>query len=248
MPSQNAMPYLQNKHIQVVDWGLLPFEQAWQQQRSVLQGIVDVKVANRERSETNQQPTENVLVLCQHPHVFTLGKSGDASNILLSDADRETKQIAYFPIDRGGDITYHGPGQLVAYPIFDLENFFTDIGRFLRTLEEAVIRTLAFYGIQAGRIDGLTGVWVDVGAANPRKICAMGIKCSRWVSMHGLALNVNTDLQYFDYIIPCGIADRDKGVTSLAAELGHAVPMAQVQDQLVAQLMHCFEATAQPVR
>lgn len=238
------MPYLQNKHIQVADWGLLPYDQAWQRQRALLDETVGIKVANRERSETEQQPTENVLVLCEHPHVYTLGKSGDANNVLLTEAERAAKQIAYYPIDRGGDITYHGPGQLVAYPIFDLENFFTDIGRFLRTLEEAVIITLAHYGVQGGRIEGLTGVWVDVGHANPRKICAMGIKCSRWVSMHGLALNANTDLQFFDYIIPCGIADRDKGVTSLAAELGYTIDMPALKEVFTAAMLQCFEAQA----
>ncbi len=186
--------------------------------------------------------TTNYLLLVEHPHVYTLGKSGKPEHLLLTDNELVVHGATFHRINRGGDITYHGPGQLVGYPILDLDNFFTDIHRYLRLLEEAVIETLADYGIQAGRIAGLTGVWLDFeeGALNPRKICALGVKCSRWVTMHGFALNVNTDLTYFGHIVPCGITD--KAVTSLQQELGRAVPMTEVQDRLLPHLALLFEA------
>jgi lipoyl(octanoyl) transferase len=173
--------------------------------------------------------------------VYTLGKSGHQEHLLLNDEQLAQKEATFYKINRGGDITYHGPGQLVAYPILDLENFFTDIHKYLRLLEEAVILTLADYGLAAGRIDGLTGVWFDFEEQrNPRKICAMGVKCSRWVTMHGLALNVNTDLTYFGHIVPCGISD--KAVTSMQQELGRAVVLAEVENKLVAHVENLFAA------
>jgi len=196
---------------------------------------------NRKREDRGEatEPTPNYLLFCQHPHVYTLGKSGAAQNLLLNSEGLQEKGIEFFHINRGGDITYHGPGQLVGYPIFDLENFFTDIHRYMRTIEEAVIRTLADYGLKAGRMKGLTGVWLDhEGGPKPRKICAIGVKMSRWVSMHGFALNVNTDLAYFSYIVPCGITD--KAVTSLAAELGQQIPMQQVEHAMKLHLSELF--------
>ena len=191
--------------------------------------------------------TPNHLLLCEHPHTYTLGKSGHPGHLLLNETGLAVHNAAFHRINRGGDITYHGPGQLVAYPILDLDNFRPDIHWYLRTLEEAVIRTLADYGLNAGRIEGLTGVWLgwQKGDANPRKICAMGVKCSRWVTMHGLALNVTTDLSYFGHIVPCGIPD--KAVTSLARELDSAPPVtvAEVQEKLLGHLAHLFSAAVQ---
>lgn len=228
-----------NRSVTFIRLGCIDYQEAWDYQEKLFAGLVDLKIANRKADAAGQQPTPNYLVFCEHPHVYTLGKSGSENNLLISEEFLRHKQAAFYKINRGGDITYHGPGQVVAYPIFDLENFFTDIHQYLRLLEEAVIRTLAEYGLQAGRIAGLTGVWLGQ-EQRPRKICAMGVKCSRWVTMHGLALNVNTDLSYFSHIVPCGIPDKE--VTSLQQELGRPVPLAEVEEKLLGHLAQLFEA------
>ncbi|KAB7731831.1 lipoyl(octanoyl) transferase LipB [Rudanella paleaurantiibacter] len=241
-----------NKKVQVQHWGLIDYQEAWDRQEGIFADTLAQKVANRGRSAEEQLPTSNYLIFCEHPHVYTLGKSGHETNLLANDDFLKTIGATYHRINRGGDITYHGPGQLVGYPILDLDNFFTDIHRYMRLLEEAVIRTLADYGLVAGRIEGtgserLTGVWLGEGVqagglattGPARKICAMGVKASRWVTMHGFALNVNTDLSYFGHIVPCGITD--KAVTSLSAELGRPVDMAQVAGALQRHLATLFE-------
>lgn len=219
--------------------GLLDYQEAWDIQEKLFKGIVDKKIRNRNLNPEEQDPTENFLLFCEHPHVYTLGKSGAEAHFLLSEEALKEKNATFYKINRGGDITYHGPGQIVGYPILDLDNFFTDIHRYLRFMEEAVILTLKEYGIESGRIAGLTGVWVDhEQQKNPRKICALGVKSSRWVTMHGFALNVNTDLSYFSHIIPCGIAD--KAVTSLAMELGGPLDLQEVQQKLIKHLASIF--------
>ncbi|MCC9168463.1 lipoyl(octanoyl) transferase LipB [Pontibacter harenae] len=235
---------LQNKEIEVRNLGLIDYQEAWDYQASLFDGILAVKAENRQKEQAGETlaVTENYLLLCSHPHVYTLGKSGHEENLLINEEGLKAKGATFYKINRGGDITYHGPGQVVGYPILDLDNFFTDIHKYLRYLEEAVILTLQEYGITAGRIAGLTGVWLDhEEQRNPRKICAMGVKCSRWVTMHGFALNVNTDLDYFNNIVPCGISD--KQVTSLAKELGREVPVAEVEEKLVKNLAKLFDAT-----
>jgi lipoyl(octanoyl) transferase len=225
-----------NKEVYFQDLGLIDYKTCWDYQEHLLADTVAQKM-----NPVAAKPTPNHLLFCEHPHVFTLGKSGKPHHLLANDALLERIGAQYYPINRGGDITYHGPGQLVGYPIFDLDNFFTDIHRYMRTLEEAVIRTCAEYHLDAGRIEGLTGVWLDYTTQqNSRKICAMGVKASRWVTMHGLALNVNTDLSYFGYIVPCGI--QDKAVTSIAQELGHPVAMQDVAAHLIKHLSTLFEA------
>ncbi len=232
----------QNKEILFERLGLIDYKVAWDYQEKLFNSILELKAHNRNAAPEDQVKTHNCLIFCSHPHVYTLGKSGHETNMLLNEAGLQAKGAAFYRINRGGDITYHGPGQVVAYPIIDLDNFFTDIHKYLRFLEEAVILTLQEYGLEAGRIQGLTGVWLDHEAqVNPRKICAMGVKCSRWVTMHGLALNVNTDLEYFNNIVPCGIAD--KQVTSLAKELGHEVPLTDVEEKLKLHLAQLFGAT-----
>lgn len=222
------------------DLGLIDYAQAWDLQSRLFQGTIDQKVANRALPEDQQTLTKDHLLFCEHPHVYTLGKSGKQSHLLLNEHGLREKGVQFFPIDRGGDITYHGPGQIVGYPIFDLDHHFTDIHRFLRTLEEAIIGTLEAYGIKAGRIDGLTGVWLDWNEPlKARKICAFGIRASRWVTMHGFAFNVNTDLSFFENIVPCGITD--KGVTSLAKELGREVDINEVKDRLRVELANLFD-------
>lgn len=221
-------------------WGLISYQEAWARQEKLFQEVIAKKIKNRNTPENEQVTTENYLIFCEHPHVYTLGKSGDEKNLLLNEEELKEREIAYFHINRGGDITYHGQGQLVGYPIFDLDNFFTDIGKYLRMIEEAVILTLADCGIRAGRINKLTGVWIDYEKqTNPRKICAIGVRASRWVTMHGFALNVNTDLKYFDAIIPCGISD--KAVTSIAQELGKEIDIKDVEEKLVEKLRLLFE-------
>ena len=241
------MNSLVNKQVNVREWGLIDYQTAWDEQERLFADIVGHKLLNRTRPADQQQPTPNYLIFCEHPPVYTLGTSGHAANLLI-DENRLTHELgaSLFRIRRGGDITYHGPGQLVGYPILDLDNFFTDIHRYMRLLEESIIQTLADYGLRAGRIEGpgherLTGVWLGTdGATGPaRKICAMGVKASRWVTMHGFALNVNTDLSYFSHIVPCGIAD--KGVTSLAAELGYEVSLAEVSGRVQHHLAELFE-------
>ncbi len=229
-----------NKSVQVCDWGIIAYKDAWEAQTELFEKVIAQKVQNRKLSPDNKEKTSNYLIFCEHPHVYTLGKSGKTSHLLLSKEQLETKKISYYPSNRGGDITYHGFGQLVCYPILDLDNFFTDIHRYLRFLEEAIIRTLAEYNLQAGRIEKLTGVWLDSEIQeNPRKICAMGVKASRWVTMHGLALNINTDLSYFEHIIPCGI--QDKAVTSMAKELNQEIAIHEVKSKLQVHLAELFE-------
>ncbi len=229
-----------NKIVQFIDLGLIDYQQGWDTQEKLFAEIVDIKIQNRNIPPENQLITPNYLLFCQHPHVYTLGKSGKIDNLLLNEDGLQEKDAKFYKINRGGDITYHGPGQLVGYPILDLENFFTDIHRYMRFLEEAIIRTLAEYNIETGRIDGLTGVWLDhIALKNPRKICAMGVKSSRWVTMHGFALNVNTDLDYFQNIVPCGIDD--KAVTSMANELNQLLDIQDVAKNLQRHLGELFE-------
>ncbi|GAA4310749.1 lipoyl(octanoyl) transferase LipB [Nibribacter koreensis] len=233
---------IQNKEVLLQKLGLIDYQQAWDYQEQLFKGILDIKAQNRAIQEGEQQITPNYLLFCQHPHVYTLGKSGHLDHLLLDEQGLAQKEATFYKINRGGDITYHGPGQLVAYPLLDLDNFFTDIHKYLRLLEEAVIMTLADFGLKTGRIAGLTGVWLDFEEQkNPRKICAMGVKCSRWVTMHGLALNVNTDLSYFGNIVPCGISD--KAVTSLQQELGRPVDMQEVEEKLLLHFQELFEAS-----
>ncbi|TLU97887.1 lipoyl(octanoyl) transferase LipB [Dyadobacter luticola] len=240
------MNTLINKQVQFRDLGLVDYQEAWDFQEKIFAETLAVKTNNRTLAPEAQVATPNYLFFCQHPHVYTLGKSGKADHLLLSEDDLSQKQAKYYRINRGGDITYHGPGQLVGYPILDLDNFFTDIHIYMRTLEEAVILTLEEYGISAGRIKGLTGVWLDFEAQiNPRKICALGVKASRWVTMHGFALNVNTDLSYFGNIIPCGIDDKD--VTSMARELGREVDENEVSLKLKNHLAELFGMEMQTV-
>ena len=231
-----------NKTIEVIDLGLIDYQEGWDYQEKLFKEVINTKLANRDNPGEEQVPTPNYLLFCEHPHVYTLGKSGKKENLLLDEDGLEEKEAAYYKINRGGDITYHGPGQLVCYPILDLDNFFEDIHKYLRLLEQAVIDTLDGYGIIAGRIDGLTGVWLDYDdpeAANPRKICAMGVRSSRWVTMHGLALNVNTNLDYFKNIIPCGIDD--KAVTSIQQELSKPIAMKEVIGRLRDNIIRLFE-------
>ena len=227
---------MQNKHVIFQDWGTVGYQEAWDKQEGLFADTVAIKTQNR--GAKNPQPTPNYLIFVEHPHVYTLGKSGKPENLLLDDAGLLNYKAEYHKINRGGDITYHGPGQLVGYPILDLDNFFTDIHLYLRTLEEAVILTLADYGIAAGRYPGYTGVWLDADLPSARKICALGVRCSRWVTMHGFAFNVNADLSYFNHIVPCGIDD--KAVTSMAQELGKALDMEEVKQKLKGQIATLF--------
>jgi lipoyl(octanoyl) transferase len=226
-----------NKEVFFTDWGLLDYEQAWAKQEELFSSTVALKTKNRNQPD-EQIPTTNHLIFVEHPHVYTLGKSGKPENLLLSENGLKEKQATYYKINRGGDITYHGPGQIVGYPILDLDHFFTDIHLYLRTLEEAVILTLKDYGIAAGRYTGFTGVWIDPDLPTARKICAMGVRCSRWVTMHGFAFNVNTDLEYFKNIVPCGIDDKD--VTSMQRELGKQIDMAEVKKNLMQHIAVLF--------
>ncbi len=229
---------MKNKKVTVHDWGLIDYQQAWNRQETLFADTVKMKTDMRNGLLDAAAPTFNHLIFCEHPHVYTLGKSGKPEHLLLDEAGLQKKQAAYHPINRGGDITYHGPGQLVSYPILDLDNFFTDIHLYLRTLEEAVILTMADYGLQGGRYPGYTGVWLDADNDKARKICAMGVRCSRWVTMHGLAFNINTDLDYFKHIVPCGIDDKD--VTSMQRELGHAVDLKEIQHILRRHIFTLF--------
>lgn len=228
-----------NKKIQLQDLGSKDYKETWDYQEELFKDIVDLKIKNRR--EELELETPNYLLFVEHPHVYTLGKSGDFENLLLNEKQLEAKGATFYKINRGGDITYHGPGQIVGYPILDLENFFTDIHKYLRFLEESIILTLEEYGLKSGRSEGETGVWLDVGTPFARKICAMGVRASRWVTMHGFALNVNVDLGYFDNIIPCGI--RGKGVTSLNVELGvEKVDEHEVKTKILKHLSKLLEA------
>lgn len=228
-----------NKTIELQDLGLKDYKQTWDYQETLFKSIVDTKIKNR-REDAGLE-TKNYFLFVEHPHVFTLGKSGDMSNLLVDEAQLKAKNASFYKVNRGGDITYHGPGQIVGYPILDLDNFFTDIHKYLRFLEEMIILTLAEYGLKAERSPGETGVWLDVGAPFARKICAMGVRASRWVTMHGFALNVNANLGYFDLMIPCGI--RGKAVTSLNVELGKkSIDEAEVKEKLLKHFAALFEA------
>ncbi len=228
-----------NKNVEVQDLGNKDYKQTWDYQEDLFKGIVDAKIKNR-REDAGLE-TKNYFLFVEHPHVYTLGKSGDKSNLLVDEKQLKAKNATFYKVNRGGDITYHGPGQIVGYPILDLDNFFTDIHKYLRFLEEMIILTLAEYGLKAERSPGETGVWLDVGTPFARKICAMGVRASRWVTMHGFALNVNANLGYFDLMIPCGI--KGKAVTSLNVELGkQQVDEAEVKEKLLRHFSYLLEA------
>ena len=229
---------MQKVHFQ--DLGLIDYKEAWDFQEEIFKKNIDKKIINR-REEKEIESTKHHLLFCEHPHVYTLGKSGDESHLLLSEKMLKQKNATYYKINRGGDITYHGPGQIVGYPILDLDKFFTDIHKYLRFLEEIIILTLAEYDILATRYDGFTGVWIDADSpAKARKICAMGVRCSRWVTMHGFAFNISTDLDYFTNIVPCGITD--KQVTSLEKELNRKIDVNEVKEKLKKHFAQLFKA------
>lgn len=230
------------------DWGLIEYGEAWERQEAILQQNLQIKAAFNnipEEERVGQPATAHQLFFCTHPAVYTIGKSGAMANLLVNDSRLKELGASFYKTNRGGDITYHGPGQIVGYPILDLEKFFTDLGKYMRSLEEAIIRTIAHYGLKGERLPGSTGVWIDVEVpGRARKICAMGVRCSRWMTMHGFALNVNTDMRYFDYIVPCGIGD--KGVTSMRKELGYEVDEAEVRALIIANFAEVFEADVKP--
>jgi lipoyl(octanoyl) transferase len=233
----NSVP---NKKVKFIELGLKDYQEAWDYQVSLFDKTLAVKSENRNLPAEQQKATDNYLLFCEHPHVFTLGKSGDEKNLIISKEELNAVHATYHHINRGGDITYHGPGQIVGYPILDLENFFTDIHKYMRLMEESVIQTLKEYNIEAGRIAGLTGVWIDFeNERKARKICALGVKTSRWVTMHGFAFNINPDLRYFAYIVPCGI--QDKAVTSLEKELGKKVDIREAQEILKEKFREQFD-------
>jgi lipoyl(octanoyl) transferase len=234
------MNTVQNKKTRFLDIGLKDYQEAWDYQASLFEQILATKTANRDRSADAQQATDNYLLFCEHPHVFTLGKSGHEENLIIPKEQLSDVHATYYRVNRGGDITYHGPGQIVGYPVIDMENFFTDIHRYMRFMEEAVIQTLREYNIEAGRSPGQTGVWLDPDDfLKARKICALGVRTSRWVTMHGFAFNVNPDLRYFGYIVPCGI--QDKAVTSLEQELGKKVDLEEVKQILKEKIRVQFD-------
>jgi len=238
------MNYTLNKQTQFIDLGLIDYQRAWDYQTELFNKILAVKSENRDIPNNEQPATNNYLLFCEHPHVFTIGKSGDEKNLVIPLENLSSIGASYHQINRGGDITYHGPGQVVVYPVIDLENFFTDIHQYMRTLEESVILTLKEFNVDAGRIKGLTGVWLDWNEEKKaRKICALGVKTSRWVTMHGLAMNVNTDLSYFNHIVPCGI--QDKAVTSLKKELNSDLDMKNVKEILKQKISSLFEMQLQ---
>jgi len=234
------MNHIINKKASFRNLNRMDYKESWDYQVDLFEKILTTKKNNRDLPADQQTPTDNYLLFVEHPHVYTLGKNGDENHLLIRNEDLYKIDASFYHINRGGDITYHGPGQIVGYPIIDLENFFTDIHKYMRLLEEAVIVTLAEYGIASGRISGLTGVWIDhKNKIKARKICAIGVKTSRWVTMHGFALNVNTDLKYFDHIVPCGIKDKD--VTSMAKELGSFQDINQVAEKLKTNFAALFE-------
>lgn len=228
---------IKNKKVKITELGFLPYSEAWDIQEEYFSNTIAVKRQNRQLDYSIL--TENHLLLVEHPPVFTLGKSGKIDHLLLKEEVLKSKGIAFFKTNRGGDITFHGPGQLVGYPILDLDNFFTDIHKYLRNLEEIIIKTLSDFGLNSARSDGETGVWLDLDTPFARKICAMGVRASRWVTMHGFALNINTDLSYFDYIVPCGI--QGKGVTSIAKELKREVDPSIVKAAVLKHFSEVFE-------
>jgi len=238
---------MKNKRVFFQDWGLTDYKEAWDRQEALFGQTVELKTKIRNRKITSEgdeyseedELTPNYLIFCEHPHVYTLGKSGKPEHLLLDEKGLKEKNAIFYPINRGGDITYHGPGQIVGYPILDLDNFFTDIHLYLRTLEEAVILTMADYGLKGDRYPGYTGVWLDPDNENARKICAMGVRCSRWVTMHGFAFNINTDLDYFKNIVPCGIDD--KAVTSMQKELGKKADIEDIKKNLKHHISVLFD-------
>lgn len=233
------------QQVSFCDLGLMDYKVCWDLQERLFNGMINEKLQRRQNTETLIKP-QHYLFFVEHPHVYTLGKSGKAEHLLAQPEFLKHIQATYYRINRGGDITYHGPGQLVGYPLLDLDFFFTDIHKYLRLLEETMIRVLAQYNIHAGRSKGETGVWIDAGnTQKARKICAFGVRCSRWITMHGWALNVNNDLSYFNHIVPCGI--KDKGVTSMQAELGHAIDMHDLKARIKMQFGELFNAALQPV-
>ena len=229
---------MKNNIIVVKDLGVLSYEDSWEHQKTIFENIISQKIKNRTLKKKNK--TDNYLLIVEHKPIFTIGKSGDTSNLLLDTKQLKSKNIEFKKINRGGDITFHGSGQVVGYPILDLDNFFTDIGQYLRTLEEVIISAIGFFGLKGYRINGETGVWVKDKLNSDKKICAFGIKASRWVTMHGFALNVNTDLKYFDYIVPCGISD--KGVTSLEETLNKKVTTKMVKQKIYENFARLFNA------
>ena len=229
---------MKNNIIVVKDLGVLSYKDSWEHQKTIFDNIISQKIKNRTLKKKNK--TDNYLLIVEHKPIFTIGKSGDTSNLLLNKKQLKSKNIEFKKINRGGDITFHGSGQVVGYPILDLDNFFTDIGQYLRTLEEVIISAIGFFGLKGYRIDGETGVWVKDKLNSDKKICAFGIKASRWVTMHGFALNVNTDLKYFDYIVPCGISD--KGVTSLEENLNKKITTKMVKQKIYENFARLFNA------
>jgi len=229
---------MKNNRIVVKDLGVLSYEDSWEHQKTIFDNIISQKIKNRTLKKKNK--TDNYLLIVEHKPIFTIGKSGDTSNLLLDTKQLKSKNIEFKKINRGGDITFHGSGQVVGYPILDLDNFFTDIGQYLRTLEEVIISAIGFFGLKGYRINGETGVWVKDKLNSDKKICAFGIKASRWVTMHGFALNVNTDLKYFDYIVPCGISD--KGVTSLEETLNKKITTKMVKQKIYENFARLFNA------
>ncbi|MDO7609696.1 MAG: lipoyl(octanoyl) transferase LipB [Crocinitomicaceae bacterium] len=227
----NSLP-----EVTIINLGLVDYKEAWDIQENYFRQAIDRKIAIR--NGENLAPPSNYLILCEHPHVYTIGKSGNKENLLLSEKEVTSKEASFYKINRGGDITYHGPGQLVVYPILDLEQFFTDIHKYMRFLEEAVINTLMKFNIQSSRIDGMTGVWLDSDLPSARKICAMGVKSSRWVTMHGIGFNINTNLDFFSHIVPCGIDD--KAVTSMQKELGRKIDIKEVEAIILEEFKSLF--------
>ena len=222
--------------VTIINLGLVDYKKAWDIQEKYFKQAIDRKIAIR--NGENLPPPSNYLILCEHPNVYTIGKSGKEENLLLSSEQVKSKEASFYKINRGGDITYHGPGQLVVYPILDLDQFFTDIHKYMRFLEQAVINTLLKFGIQSSRIDGMTGVWIDSALPSARKICAMGVKSSRWVTIHGIGFNINTNLDFFSHIVPCGIDD--KAVTSMQKELGIEVDMQEVENIIIEEFKSLF--------
>ena len=225
-----------NKNVFFKDLGLIDYKECWDYQENVFLETLKLKSLNRK--ENKNIPTKNFMIFCEHPHVYTIGKNGNKNNLLVNSQYLKSKKTKFYETNRGGDITYHGPGQLVAYPVLDLDNFFSDIHKYLRLLEEVVILTLKDYGIKGERSEGETGVWLDVGLHNARKICAFGVKSSRWVTMHGLALNINPDLSFFNHIVPCGIYD--KGVTSISKEIKKDVCMEEIKNKMKLHFKNVF--------
>lgn len=230
---------LKNNKVNLSDLGLIAFENAWNKQEELFNSIVETKLYNRNATD-NLKQTSNYFLFCEHPHVYTLGKSGQQNNLLVNEQFLSQIQASYYKINRGGDITYHGPGQIVGYPILDLENFYSDIHRYMRDLEEVIIRTINEFGLVGERIKGATGVWLTYNnSKTPRKICAMGVRASRWVTMHGFAINVNTDLSYFNHINPCGFTD--KGVTSIQEELHQNIDSETVKNFIIKHFAEVFQ-------